>query len=108
MFERQAVFDVYEAGELTVVGFSGRRIDRELQLVSIREEIFDLVESNGCRKLAIDLTGIARIPSGLLGIVASLRERGVEVMIYNPSESVRDVFECTNLHRTVQLCEVAV
>lgn len=106
--ETHAVLDVYEAGELTVVGFGGRKLERELSLVAVREQIFELVDLHNCRKLALDLTGVAQLPSGLLGIVATLRDRGVDVLIYNPSDDVRNVMQTVNLDRCVQLCEVAV
>ena len=103
----QTAIKVYEAGRLTVVGFDGS--DELLDNVNIaqcRDELAALIEQHKCEVLAFDLTGVRLLPSGLLGLLASLRQLGVEVHLYNPSADVRDVLEITNLNRLMTIHEI--
>jgi anti-anti-sigma factor len=99
---------VYKVGQLTVVGFGGHDLLDEVNLAECREEIVALVEANDCEILAFDLTGVKLIPSGLLGLLASLRELGIEVQIYNPSDDVREVLAITKLDRIMSIHEVTL
>lgn len=89
--------EVYQPGALTVVGFGPRdRLDH-LNLADCREEMFELIRQQNCRMLAIDLTGIKLIPSGLLGLLVAVHQRGVSVCLFNPSDDLREVLEITKL-----------
>lgn len=103
-----SVLEVYQSGELTVVGFGGRNRLYDDSVAPLHDEILELVRDSRCRQLAIDLTGVDFLPSGLLGVLASLRNQHVGVLLYNASDEIRDAIECTNLQRAVQLHEVAV
>lgn len=94
---------VYQAGKLTVVGFGGRDVLDHLNLVDCRDEITALIKEHQCEILAFDLTGVRLMPSGLLGLLASLRQLGVEVHLYNPSPDVREVLEITKLDQVLEL-----
>ena len=105
----QTAIKVYEKGRLTVVGFEGS--DQLLENVNIaqcRDELATLIREQQCEVLAFDLTGVRLLPSGLLGLLASLRQHGVEVHLYNPSADVRDVLEITNLDRLMKVHEIEV
>jgi anti-anti-sigma factor len=91
------ILHVYQNGELTVVGFGGREILDQIDLSQCRAEIVALVEKNKCKTLAFDLTGVQLIPSGMLGLLASLRKMNVEVHLYNPSPDVNEVLQVTRL-----------
>jgi anti-sigma B factor antagonist len=102
------VLEVYEAGELTVVGFGGREILDFVSLAECRDELQDLIRDHDCRSLAIDLTGVKIVPSGLLGLMTTVHSSGVEVHLYNACDAVREVIEITNLDRILNLHEVEV
>lgn len=102
------ILHVYKAGRLTVVGFGGQDLLDDVNLAECREEIVALVEANDCETLAFDLTGVKLIPSGLLGLLASLRELGIEVQLYNPSDDVREVLAITKLDRIMSIHEVTL
>ena len=99
---------VYEVGKLTVVGFGGRELLDQVDISDCRQEIEELVQENDCQTLAFDMTGVKLIPSGLLGLLASVREEGVEVQIYNPSIDVREVLEITKLDQVISIHDVDV
>ena len=100
--------EVYEAGKLTVVGFGGRDILEQINIAECREQIAGLVERCQCETLAFDLSGVRLIPSGMLGLLASLRDLGVEIQVFNPSDDVREVLEITKLDAIISVQEVDV
>ena len=100
------VLEVYQAGELTVVGFGGQKILHDINVAPVHDQVLQLVKDHGCKEFAFDLTGVQFIPSGMLGIMASLRRQGIKVHIYNPSDDVRDVLQTTNLLELFQLHEI--
>ncbi len=100
--------EVYQAGELTVIGFGGREILEDLNLADCRDEIAELIREYDCQTLAFDLTGVRLIPSELLGIIASTQRRGVEVHLFNPSDDIREVLEITQLDKFLHVHEIDV
>ena len=89
-----------------MVGFNGEEILDQVDIAACRAEILALVEQYHVETLAFDLTGVKLIPSGLLGLLASLRKQNVKVQIYNPSEDVREVLEITKLDQVLEVHEV--
>lgn len=100
--------EVYGSGELTVIGFGGREVLDHLNLAECRNEIAELIRDHGCTTLAFDLTGVRLLPSGLLGVLASVKRQGVEVHLYNPSDDIREVLEITKLDKLFQLHKLDV
>lgn len=90
--------EVYATGPTTVVGFGGQDLPDNINLALYREWLVGLIQQHDCRVLAFDLTGVRLLPSGLLGLLASLRNEGVEVHLYNPSPDVREVLDVTHLN----------
>ncbi|MBS0201357.1 MAG: STAS domain-containing protein [Planctomycetes bacterium] len=89
-------FEVYQPGPLTVLGFGDRPV-LQLDLAECRDEVFDLIRKQRCRILAIDLTGVQIIPSGLLGLLVAVHRDGVSVCLFNPSNDLCEVLEITKL-----------
>jgi len=100
---RNDIFEVYQTGELTVVGFGERDILDQLDLTVCRAEIIGLVEKHHCKTLAFDLSGVKLIPSGMLGLLASLRKMNIAVHIYNPSQDVAEVLQITRLNEVLPI-----
>jgi len=105
---QREILEIYEKGPLTVLGFGGYEVLDHVDVTECRDEIAALVEANDCKVLAFDLTRVKMIPSGLLGLLASLRKMGVEVHVYNPSEDVREVLEITRLDTIINVNYVDV
>lgn len=103
-----AMLEVYEAGEITVIGFGGREILDHLNLADCREQIVALVKQHDSRVMAFDLTGVKLVPSGMLGLLASVSKLGVEVHLYNASNDIREILEITHLDQVLQLHDVPV
>ncbi len=64
-----------------------------------RDELLQLVELPECSTVVFDMTGINTPPGGLLGLLASARDRGCEVEVLNPSPEVQEVLRMTKLDR---------
>ena len=106
MDESGQVLEVYRTGPMTVLGFGGRDILDQVDIGTCREEIIALVQQPECEKLAFYLTGVKLVSSGMLGLLASLRQLNVEVHLCNPSEDVREVLEVTKLDKIMQVYDV--
>lgn len=100
--------EVYQAGELTVIGFGGREILDHLNLAECHDEIAELIREHDCKSLAFDLTGVRLISSDLLGIMASTQCQGIEVHLFNPSDDIREMLEVTKLDRFLHVHEVDI
>ena len=71
-----------------------------------RAAILQLVENNNCQTVAFDLTGVQIVPSGILGLWASLNQADIKVEVYNPSDDIREVLEITRLNQLIEVKEV--
>ena len=99
------ILHVYQSGELTVVGFGGVDVPGEVSVAAYRDQLYELIDQCDCKAIAFDLTGVTMMPSGMLGLMASLNNRGLTVELFNASVDVRDVLEVTGLDRLLHLRE---
>src|SRR5690349_20489055 len=59
-------------------------------LVLLREGLFKLIEQEGCRAIAIDMTWVKYIPSGFFGMLFDWQEkRGVHFSLTQPQPNVQ-------------------
>ena len=109
------VLKIYQTGELTVIGFGGQDVPDEVCIAAYREQLFQLmircvftlVKEHNCKVLAFDLTGVTLVPSGMLGVLTSLRSKVQKIELYNPSVDVREVLHMTRLESLFEIKEVA-
>jgi anti-anti-sigma regulatory factor len=90
-----ATLEIVRNGEHTVVGFGGRELVDQVSLAASRDQIMELVKRNLSKTLAFDMNGVGFIPSGMLGLLASLRDTVEKIRILNPSDDVREALEIT-------------
>lgn len=102
------VLHVYEAGELMVLGFAGRDVPSSFNVAHYREAILELVKLHDTKSIAFDLTGVRLVPSGILGLWASLHQQDIGVQVYNPSEDISEVLEITKLNQFIETKQVDV
>ncbi|HAD59949.1 MAG TPA: anti-sigma factor antagonist [Planctomycetaceae bacterium] len=98
---------VYSVGETSVLGFDGRDVPSEFNAAHYRAAISDLLVANNSTVVAFDLDGVKLVPSGMLGLLVSLRKlEGVQVVqVFNPSEDVREVLRLTKLDTMIEVRE---
>ena len=94
---------VFAVGKRTVLGFGGQEILSQLNVSVYRAHLVSLIEEHAIETVAFDLAGIALVPSGMLGLLASLREHNVSVEVYNPSDDVNEVLTITRLNELMEI-----
>ena len=97
------VLHVYQTGPLTVVGFAGKDVPDEVCIAGYRDQLEKLIAEEGVEVMAFDLSGVKLVPSGMLGLLTTIRKRVKRVELYNPSEDVREVLRITNLDRLFEI-----
>ena len=108
MAAEQPILEVYQSGTTTVVGFGGKDVLADVNVATCRDELMDLIDKEHCEVLAFDLTGVRLMPSGLLGLLASIKQHSVDLHIYNPSDDVREVLRVTALDQLMTIHEIDV
>lgn len=98
----------YEVGRLIVVGFGGKDLPSDYCIAESRQTLCDLVRLHDCKELVFDLTGVHLIPSGMLGVIASMRNLDVQVAVCNPSPDFREVLSTTQLDTIIQIRDVDI
>ncbi|MBI1345171.1 anti-sigma factor antagonist [bacterium] len=104
----EPVLKVYELGPVTVVGFGGEDVPDEVCIAAYREQLLQLVQDQQCHTLAFDLTGVKLIPSGMLGVLVTLRKKVGRIELYNASEDIRSVLKLTNLDTMFEIQDLAL
>lgn len=103
MEAQNRVLEIVSAGDITVVRFRGRRFVSSVVLPQLDREVTEILESNHPSVIQFDMAGVALLTSALLGFFVSLQQRGVDVILSNPSEDVRCAIEAIRLHEIVRI-----
>ena len=107
-FQDPGVLQVYQVGELTVVGFAGKDVPDEVCIAGYRDQMNQLIADHNVKVMAVDLSGVKLVPSGMLGLLTSIRKKVGKVELYNPSEDVREVLRLTKLETLFDIKTVQV
>src|SRR5579862_7590542 len=97
------VFLVRETGRLTVVRVNPEGVTDYERFEQCRNELAALLKESGCIVVRFDVEGIPFLASGVLGLLVSMRNAGVDIQIQNASEHVRDVLRVTRLDQLVEV-----
>ena len=100
------VLKVYSVGETTVLGFGGEDVPTEFNAAHYREAITALVKSNNSSTVAFDVGGVQLIPSGMLGLLVSLKKiegLSLVVQLFNPSSDIEEVLQITKLNTMIEV-----
>jgi anti-anti-sigma factor len=97
MFNEGHGFHVYKQGKLTVIGFDGRTLRDASQADVARDGLLELIQHHDCQVLVVDLMDVEVVSSWILGILAAIKQCGVDVELYHPSPEIRDVLSVTHL-----------
>lgn len=100
------VLKIYQTGPITVVGFAGEDVPNEVCIAGYRDQLLALIDEHKVETLAFDLSGVRLVPSGMLGVLTSVRKRVGKVELYNPSPDVREVLRITNLEKLFEISTV--
>jgi anti-anti-sigma factor len=97
------VFQVRETGRLTVVRVNPDGVTDYGRFEQCSTELTAILKAAGCIVVRFDLEGIPFLASGVLGLLVSMRNAGVDIQFQNASEHVRDVLKVTRLDQLVEV-----
>ena len=103
MTEEFATLQLVQNGETTIVSFIDCENLDQINIAACRDQITEIVKRNQTKTLAFEMSKVRLIPSGMLGLLASLRDMVSKIRILNPSEDVREVLEITKLNQIFEV-----
>jgi anti-sigma B factor antagonist len=100
----QRLIRIIESGKRVVVAFEIDLLEVDNAVSVYREELIALIHKHDCKEFVFDLTGINFVPSGVVGLIASLHSARTElqVIVRNPSTPLREVFAVTRLDQFIK------
>ena len=98
------LFYTYKTGKLTVVGFNGKHLASN-RLNECRDQLIEMIYHSECEYLVVELMDVSVVNSWILGILASIRSKGVQIELYHPSVSMCEVLETTHINQLLHIRE---
>lgn len=96
-----------DVGDVCVVKFLERRIIDEQNIQLIGDQLFELVDVDGKRKLLLNFSNVDYLSSAALGKLITLHKkiRGVngQLRLCNIKPEIYEVFEITKLNKVFQI-----
>lgn len=100
---RKRRLEVEEIGDVTVVNFVDRKILDEQNIQIIGEQLFELVDSEGRKKILLDFKNVDYLSSAALGKLITLNKKantsGGKLVLCNIRPEIKEVFEITKLDK---------
>lgn len=99
--------EVHSEGDVTVVQFKDEKILDEANIQQIGEELYELVETDGLKKLLVNFENVAFLSSATLGKLISLNKRagklGTDLKFCSIRPDLLQVFEMTGLTKVFDI-----
>jgi anti-sigma B factor antagonist len=100
---RRRRLEVEQIGDVTVVNFIDRKILDEQNIQIIGEQLFSLVDEEGCRKLLLNFGNVEFLSSAALGKLITLNKKlqtaKGRLILCNIDPQIHEVFEITKLDK---------
>lgn len=96
-------FHVFKRGAVTVIGFEAKHLADRNSLDACRDSLLTLVDKQLCQILVVDLSDVGLISSWILGVLASVQQRGIEVHLYHPNPEMEGVLHVTKLDELMKV-----
>lgn len=94
---------IHPIRDVVIVNFQDASILDTSVVEQIGEQLYDLVDNKGRRRLVLDFTKVQFLSSSALGVLISLRKKAAaikgEIVICSLRKEIMKVFEITNLTR---------
>lgn len=101
--QRRRRLEVEQIGDVTVVNFIDRKILDEQNIQIIGEQLFGLVDEEGCRKLLLNFGNVEFLSSAALGKLITLNKKlqaaKGRLILCNIDPQIHEVFEITKLDK---------
>jgi anti-sigma B factor antagonist len=104
---RRRRLDLEEVGEVTVVSFVDKKILDEQNIQIIGEQLFDLVDNQGKKKLLLNFGNVEFLSSAALGKLITLNKKvqaaGGKLLMCKIAREIMEVFEITKLDKLFKI-----
>src|SRR5271168_1265015 len=104
---RRRRLEVEHIGDVTVVNFVDRKILDEQNIQIIGEQLFSLVDNEGCRKVLLNFQNVEYLSSAALGKLITLNKKmqqaGGKLVLCNIDPQIYEVFEITRLDKLFKI-----
>ena len=90
-------FHVYKTGKMTVIGFDARHLANPTSQQAVMRELLKLAEGHACEVLVVDLMELSVVNSWVIGILAAIKTHGIDVELYHPSPTIREILKTAHL-----------
>jgi hypothetical protein len=89
-------------GTTLILGLNGVEVPDESQVAKYTAQVLRLLqEYPECQVLSFDVTNVQILPSAMLGLLATIRKRGRDVEVHNPSDFIQEALRVTKLSNFV-------
>jgi hypothetical protein len=84
-------------GQRAIVGFNSTAVPDEICVAAYRNQLMAYCQDHDCTSMAFNLIGVKILPSGMLGLLVSLKKKGLNIELLNPSPDIVEVLRITKL-----------
>ena len=85
-------------GATLILGLNGVEVPDESLVARYTAQVLRLLqEYPECQVLSFDVTKVQILPSAMLGLLATVRKRGRDVEVHNPSNFIQEALRVTKL-----------
>ena len=100
---RRRLIEVEDIGDVTVVNFTENKILDEARIQIIGDQLFQLVDEVGRRKILLNFGNVEYLSSAALGKLITLNKKlqnvGGRLILCNIDSTIYEVFEITKLNK---------
>jgi len=104
---RRRRLEVEHIGDVTVVNFVDKKILEEANIQAIGDQLFQLVEQEGARKLLLNFGNVEYLSSAALGKLITLNKKaqgaGGKLILCDIGPQIFEVFEITRLDKVFRI-----
>ena len=106
---RKRRLEVEDAGDVTVVNFVDKKILEEQSIQAIGDQLFELVDSEGRKKMVLNFTNVEYLSSAALGKIIALNNRvkkaGGKLALCKIRPDIKEVFTITKLDKIIKIVD---
>ena len=106
---RKRRLEVEDAGDVTVVNFVDTKILEEQSIQAIGDQLFELVDSEGRKKMVLNFTNVEYLSSAALGKIIALNNRvkkaGGKLALCKIRPDIKEVFTITKLDKIIKIVD---
>ena len=104
---RRRRLELEEVGDVTVVNFIDKKILDEQNIQIIGEQLFDLVDNQGKKKILLNFGNVEFLSSAALGKLITLNKKvqtsGGKMIMCRIAKEIMEVFEITKLDKLFKI-----